>query len=252
MPAARTLAGMQLLGHRGQVCEGGPPENTVAAVTAALDGGADGVEVDVRLTADGVPVCVHDPDLRRVAWSGRQVATSTHAELRAVRLPRGQRVATLDEVLTVAGGRGLLVLDLKLHRDPVPLAAAVVDVLRRDRFRTAVVLSSFAPEVLAALRTYRARWPRALITGPEVPAVVALSRASALRCAALHPDAKAVLADHGIAERAAERGIVLRCWTVNRSVDARLLDIAGVPAVITDDPRGLRLALTAPTRNRVS
>lgn len=200
---------------------------------------------------------VHDPDLRRIAWSGRQVATLTHAGLRAVRLPGGQRVATLDvatldEVLRVVGGRGLVVLDLKLHRDSAALAGAVVEVLRRDRFRTAVVLGSFAPDVLAAVRALRARWPRALITGPEVPAVVALSRASALHCVGLHPHAKPLLADHGMAERAAKRGIVVRCWTVNRSVDARLLDIAGVPAVISDDPRGLRRALAAPSRNRVS
>lgn len=251
MPNARTLAGMQLLGHRGQACEGGAPENTVDAAVAALNGGADGVEIDVRLTADGIPVCVHDPDLRRVAWSGRQIATSTYPQLRAIRLPGEHRIASLEEVLTVVAGRGLLVLDLKLHRDAEALVGAVVEVLGRTRCRDAVV-SSFAPEVLRAVRTQASKWPCALITGPDVPAVVALSRASALRCVALHPYAKTVLADHGVAERAAERGMVLRCWTVNRSVDARLLDIAGVPAVISDDPAGLRQALAAPSRNRVS
>lgn len=47
--------------------DGAPPENSVTAVEAALAAGADGVEVDVRLTRDGVAVCVYDVDLWRVA-----------------------------------------------------------------------------------------------------------------------------------------------------------------------------------------
>jgi glycerophosphoryl diester phosphodiesterase len=240
-----------LLGHRGQVCSAEAPENTAAAIVAALDGGADGVEVDVRLTAEGVPVCIHDPDLRRVAWSGRQIAMSTYADLLTVRLPGGQRVPTLAEVVALVANRGLLVLDLKLAANATALAAAVVEVLRRSGRREEVVLSSFAPEVLTALRRCASQLPRALITGGEVPAVVALSRARAAGCTALHPYVRTVLADHGVVERAARQGIVLRCWTVNRPVDARLLDIAGVPAVISDDPACLRRALATPTRDAV-
>lgn len=224
---------------------------------AALDGGADGVEVDVRLTADGIPVCVHDPDLRRVAWSGRQIATSNYDDLRAVRLPGQQRVPTLDEVISLVRGRGLLILDLKAHlteqrSDADALAAAVIAVLGGSRLRDDVVLSSFWPDVLTSVHRRAPRLPRALISGPDVPAVVALSRARAAGCVALHPYATTVLADHGVAERAAGQRMTLRCWTVNRPVDARLLAIAGVPAVISDDPSGLRQALAAPSRNPVT
>jgi glycerophosphoryl diester phosphodiesterase len=248
-PAAPTMAGVLLLGHRGQNCSA-EPENTVEAVRAALDGGADGVEVDVRLTADGVPVCVHDPDLRRIAWSGRQVAASTYAELQAIRLPGGHRVPTLTEVAAAVAGRGLLVVDLKEQRNAPALATAVVEVL--DDLRDEVVVSSFATEVLDAVHRRRPALPRALITDADVPAVVALARAKVTGCAGLHPHVTTVLADHGIAERAEAQQVTLRCWTVNRSVDARLLDIAGATAVISDDPSGLRRALAAPSRNRVS
>lgn len=180
-----------------------------------------------------------------------QIATSTYGELRDIRLPAQTRVPTLAEVVAAVRGRGLLVLDLKFQGDAAGLAASVLEVLRRRRLRDGVVLSSFSADVLEAIRRPEPRWPRALITGPEVPAVVGLSRARGIGCSALHPYATTVLADHGVAERAVEYGMALRCWTVNRPVDARLLAIAGVPAVISDDPTGLRRDLAAPSRNRV-
>ncbi|MGZ6803622.1 MAG: glycerophosphodiester phosphodiesterase, partial [Nocardioidaceae bacterium] len=61
---------MLILGHRGAV-DLSAPENTVASVERALVQGADGVEVDVRLTADGEVVCHHDPGMRRTAGDPR-------------------------------------------------------------------------------------------------------------------------------------------------------------------------------------
>jgi glycerophosphoryl diester phosphodiesterase len=77
---------VKIIGHRGQVDPDGAPENTLDAVETALSGGADGIEVDVRLTADGVPVCVHDPDLRRIGGRAVAVDRATYAQVRAVPL----------------------------------------------------------------------------------------------------------------------------------------------------------------------
>ena len=64
-PPPSRLTGMQVLGHRGWPVPTAHPENTVAAMLAALDAGADGVEVDVQLTRDGIAVCFHDDTLDR-------------------------------------------------------------------------------------------------------------------------------------------------------------------------------------------
>ena len=107
---------MQVLGHRGWP-HPTHPENSLAAVDAALSTGADGVEVDVRMTADGVAVCCHDDDLTRVTGTALSVRRSTWAQLQQVRLRDGSRLPLLGEVLEqrltplvrdgVGEGRGL-------------------------------------------------------------------------------------------------------------------------------------------------
>lgn len=240
---------MDIFGHRGGVGSGWPVENTIAAVLAARADGADGVEVDVRLSADDVPVCMHDRDLWRLAGHGVEVRSLSYAALLRYPLPGGESIARLDEVVEEVYGRDRLLLDLKGDGvPPAALAVAVVRILRRvgageGGLDQGVMVSSFSTEVLDAVRRVGPELRRALITGAEVPAITALSRALAVPGTDVHPHVQSVLADHAVVDRAAEAGVAIRCWTVNRPVDARLLDMAGVAAVITDDPGELRRAL---------
>src|SRR3954470_1352517 len=82
-PSRRDDDRVQVLGHRGSP-DPGRPENSVAAVTQALRQGADGVEVDVRLTADDVLLCVHDEFLLTAGGARLDVATSASRELLGV------------------------------------------------------------------------------------------------------------------------------------------------------------------------
>ena len=104
---------MEIIGHRGQVLAGGPSENTLAAVTAAHVEGADGVEMDVRLTRDGVAVCRHDADLSRLAGIATPVEKLTQADLADVRLPSGHPIACLDEMAAASAGRRLVIAELQ-------------------------------------------------------------------------------------------------------------------------------------------
>ncbi|HLF56531.1 MAG TPA: glycerophosphodiester phosphodiesterase family protein, partial [Thermoanaerobaculia bacterium] len=72
-----------ILAHRGGALEA--PENTLAAIAHAIACGADGVELDVRLAADRVPVVFHDPDLVRLAGDPRRISELVWRELRSVR-----------------------------------------------------------------------------------------------------------------------------------------------------------------------
>lgn len=103
---------MRILGHRGWPAPA-TPENTLAAMAAALDAGADGIEVDVRITADGAAVCCHDSTLQRVAGVPLAVRDLPWSAVEQVELPGGHRIPLLRDVAALAAGRAQLVLDLK-------------------------------------------------------------------------------------------------------------------------------------------
>jgi glycerophosphoryl diester phosphodiesterase len=120
-----------IIAHRGASYEA--PENTLAAFRLAWDEGADGIEGDFMLTADGQIVCFHDVDTQRVAGTARIISESTFAELASLDVGswkgarwRGERIPLLAEVLAVIPAGKKLVVELKDGPEIVaPLAAAL-------------------------------------------------------------------------------------------------------------------------------
>src|SRR5438045_8084269 len=107
---------VEIIAHRG--LPRAHPENSLPGFAAALALGVDGIELDVQLTADGVPVVHHDPQPGRPAvdgapLSGRSIDSLTHAELAAHELSPGVGVPTLDEVLALVDGRATLYVEVK-------------------------------------------------------------------------------------------------------------------------------------------
>lgn len=245
---------MQVLGHRGSPTPA-TPENTLASVSAALRVRADGVEVDVRLTADGVAVCCHDDDLSRVGAPVPSVRATPWASLRRVRLAGGHRVPRLVEVAAAARDRGLLVLDLKPEPRAGALLQASLSALRRAGVPDdQVVASSFDERLLEVLAVRRPGLSRAPILDVGDPVAPALARARRRGDRALHLPLATLLDEPSAVAGltgpwAAGAGPEVRVWTVNRLVDARLCELAGVAAVISDVPgelvAGLRLATAA-------
>ena len=119
---------MLVLAHRGYHAE--LPENTLAAFEAAVGLGADGVETDIQVTRDGVPILFHDRLIR-----GREVAALTHPELAAL---AGYAVPTMAAALDTFPDI-FWNLEIKMPTDPEPILA----VLRGYRQRRALLVSSF-------------------------------------------------------------------------------------------------------------
>ena len=240
-----TVRGMRVLGHRGSATRAGRPENTLAAVRAALDAGAAGVEVDVRRTVDGVLVCSHDPDLGRATGrppgQGPRVATSTWAELRALSLPGGTRVPRLEEVLDLAAARrATVVTEVKPVTGAARLttARAVADLLRaRRRLRPGadrVTTSSFDPVAAAALLGAGAAGALLVEPWSDPDRASALAREAGLD--ELHLSVHVLRRDPGAVGRAHAAGLRVVLWTVNAVADVRRARDLGVSAVITDHP----------------
>jgi glycerophosphoryl diester phosphodiesterase len=240
VPAPRVLA------HRG-LAGLGRPENSVAAVAAALTLGADGVEVDVRLSSDGVLVCSHDPHL--TAADGRQVeiAGAPAAELLALDLGAGHRAATLAAVLAVVGAHGRRVVVEAKAVDLPGYAARLGRELARvlGPAPQRVTVSSFDAALLAALQPVLRprRVPTALLGRPGTALTGLLRQAVDAGHDEVHPALSAVLDAPGAVATARRLGVAVTPWTVNRRSDLRQVAALGVAALITDHPARAREAL---------
>jgi len=246
------VVGVLLLAHRGLPAVD-RPENTVRAVRAALDGGADGVELDVRVTADGVLALCHDPDLARLTGTAITVAGNPWACLRETAAERGVALARVEDALVAAEGRRV-VLELK-KPPPGPAAAARTALavagqlrsLQRAGLPLDVTLSSFSTSVAAHVRRLLppGSGVRTALLGREPARPTSLLR-QALRHGhdEIHPHVLALLAAPESVGTAHAVGVAVTPWTVNRRRDVRRFARLGVDALITDVPASARVALT--------
>ena len=244
---------MRLLAHRGAPIEAGLPasaENTVAAVLSGL-ASADGVEVDLRLSADGVLVLSHDPDLRRVAGSELKVADTSWGELRETADAAGIALGRVEWLLAALAGRPV-VLELKptpTAEGVAPTAEALVEVLRvlaDAGLPLDVTVSSFSPTLAAAVRQTAPSWVRTALLGRPTDRPSAVLRAALIAGHdAVHPHVGALLAEPGAVRSAHACGVEVVCWTVNRGPVLRRFAGLDLDAVITDVPVAARRALRA-------
>lgn len=214
-----------VLAHRGGT---GPwRENSVEAFTGARALGADGVELDVRRAGDGALAVVHDPAIPTVG--------PIHAISRK-NFP--DWLPTLGEALDACAGLDVNVEIKNSPRDPghdpdQGVAAAVAAVVAGADAPRHVVVSSFDPATVAAVRAANGDVPTALLVHPLATAAEALATATALGCVAVHPFVTQV--DAALVAAAHQAGLAVCPWTVNRPDDLAGLAAAGVDAVITDE-----------------
>lgn len=239
-PADR--GGVLILGHRGSV-HASAPENTLASIDRSLAHGADGVEIDIRLTADGAVVCHHDAGMRRSAGDSRYLAAMDLADLP---LMGTHRVPRLSEVLDLVHGRGTVVVEMKTpHWSPesaARTAVALAENLRRHRL-TDVIVSSFDRPRLLGLRQSGLAVRTALLGRPGVPLNVLLRRVATDGHAQAHAHVASALARPELVESATQQGIAILAWTVNRPQDVRRLEAAGLAGIITDGVTQARASL---------
>lgn len=147
-----------ILAHRGARTQA--PENTLAAFRLAIEQGADGIEMDVRLTADGEVVVFHDEKLGRITGAEGRVNRHTLSELKRLdagchfsREYAGERIPTLREVFSSLDGSATFDIELTDYLDPFgPLTRRVIQLVREYKLRERVFLTSFNPYPLLAAR----------------------------------------------------------------------------------------------------
>jgi glycerophosphoryl diester phosphodiesterase len=237
-----------LLGHRGAMARA--PENTLGAFQAALDDGARGVELDVTLSGDSVPVVLHDDTLDRTTNVHGKPTDYDADELGNVDAGAwfsgrhggpdwtNERVPRLSEVFLMMPRGAVVNVELK---GPTPawagLERRVVEVVRRFR-HLHVIVSSFHPAQLLEVRRIAPALPIALLVSDRsiLPARTAWT-APLLVPDAIHPPARMV--DRAFVDAARNAGLRVHAWAVQSEAEAaRLLDL-GVDGLIVDDVRGM-------------
>lgn len=230
---------MLLLGHRGAPHEA--LENTLESFAAAFDGGADGVETDVRALADGKLVLFHDADLSRVASRPERVRDLTWSAARRTALIGGHRIPTLDDLLDLAAARArgagrALLLDLEL-KDYDVAAPVVATLERHDLARVGIVVTCFAARPVAEIAARSGPWAPGLLDRGRRPRPVAAARGCGARWLA------ACRGSDGALRRARRAGLATLVWTVDEPQEALRYRAMGVDALCTNAPRMLGRAL---------
>ena len=231
--------------HRGGTSTA--PENTLPAFVHAVDLGFTYLETDVHLTADGVLVAFHDPDLLRTCGVERTIATTTWSELRELRVDGREPIPLMTELLDRFP-------EARFNIDCKSDAAgpALIDLVRRRDLLDRVCIGSFSHARLTKIRT---------LLGPSVltcmsPQEIALLRVTgrvrgaarrvaqvSVRAAANGIGARVVVVDRRFIDAAHRNGVDVHVWTIDDPAEMhRLLDL-GVDGIMTDRPEALRSVL---------
>lgn len=229
------------LAHRGACAVA--PENTLSAFRRAIELGADGIELDVQLSADGAVVVCHNFEVDQTSNGHGRIVAKSLAELKELDFggwfgPQfaGERIPTLDEVFDHLGPAVLVNIELKTESlRSSGLEAAVADLIARRRLYDRVIVSSFNPIALWRLRRLETRIAVGLLYAPNLP--IFLARAwlrPVVRPQALHPEQ--TLVDASYLAWARRLGYAVNVWTVNEEAGMRRLIDLHVTAIITDYP----------------
>ena len=231
-----------ILAHRGASAHA--PENTIAAFELALEQGAHGFELDVKLSSEGEVIVIHDPTLDRTTNGQGQVSQHSLKSLRELDAGsffsknfNGEKIPTLAEIFEVIGKRAFINIELTNYttrRDG--LADVVCDLVRKFKFQDRVLFSSFLSSNLTRTRELLPEVPRGLLALGGWMGWWARSFGFNFgEYQALHPKLADVTHEQVARVHRLERRI--HVWTVNTADDMRRLFAWGVDGIITDDPK---------------
>ena len=237
-----------ILAHRGDSAHA--PENTLPAFSQAIQEGVDGIELDVKLTADGHVVVIHDSDVERTTDGKGRVAALTLDAVRKLDAgswfdPKfsGTKIPLLDEAFETIGRDKLINIELKNYSTPFNgLALKVCELIKRHNTGRQIILSSFFEFYLNIAAIILPYVSRGLLAMRGTPGLWARSFGFMFGdFQALHPHVSSVSRQQVARAHRVHRRV--HVWTVNDPEEVIRLTDWGVDGIITDDPAAALIAL---------
>lgn len=218
--------GVLRIGHRG-AC-GYQPENTLISIEHAITLGCHFTEVDVRSTADGTLILLHDERVDHTTNGRGPIADLVLEDLKQLDAGNGQKIPTLEEILAVASGRIGLILELKMQG----LAYDVCATVRGSGFNGPVLYASFHHEELQHVRRID---PEALTLAlfkrlPENPVALAFS------LQATHVGIRIDGVTKPLVQHFHDAGLMVFVYTVDKPAAIKRVKMFGVDGIISDFP----------------
>lgn len=230
---------MLVFGHRG--AKAYAPMNTIPSFELALTQGADGIELDVRLTRDGAMVIMHDDSVDATTDGAGHVRDLTLAEIQSLDAGawfdekfRGTRIPTLDEVFEAVGKRTRINVEIKAESiRGEGIEAQVAEAIRRHGLAHSTIISSFNPITLRRFRHAMPEVPIGFLFAEDTPPFVPHLMIG-LPHEAKNPHQTMI--DAAYMKRTKAAGYRVNTWTVNDAARAVQLRDLGVDCIITDAP----------------
>jgi glycerophosphoryl diester phosphodiesterase len=230
-----------IFAHRGDFAHA--PENTLPAFEQALQKGADGVELDVKLTSDGQVIVIHDATIDRTTNGKGRVAAFALDEIRKLDAGKwfnekylGTKVPLLEEVFDLVGKDKLINIELTNYSTPRDgLVLKVCDLIKHHNNHKQIIFSSFFSPNLRIAAQVLPEIPRGLLAMPGLVGLWARSFGFMFGdYQALHPhitnaSKEQVQRVHRLKRR-------VHVWTANTAEEVKKLKDWGVDGIFTDDP----------------
>lgn len=231
-----------ILAHRGDLAHA--PENTLPSFQQAVQKGADGIELDAKLTADGHVIVIHDPTLDRTTDGKGRVAAHSLEAIRKLDAGawydekfRGTQVPLLEEVFETVGNEKLINIELTNYSTPRDgLVVKVCELIKRHNNQKQIIFSSFFPSNLKIAMQTLPEVPRGLLAMPGLVGLWARSFGFMFgEYQALHPHISNASREQ--TQRAHRLKRRVHVWTANTPEEINRLKEWGVDGIFTDDPQ---------------
>lgn len=218
------------IGHRGAA--GHAPENTLAAIRKGIELGVDFVEIDVRCTADGILVALHDATVNRTTNGKGPIDRLTLRDVKALDAGNGERVPMLEEVLRVVSGQAGLMLELKVKG----AAQKTVEVVQKAEFKDPVIYASFLHEELGIIRSVDAEASLMALFGRLPQASVA----RAMKYSPSHVGLRHDTVTRRLVEAFHDEDLLVFVYTTDTTREIQRAISVGVDGIISNVPERLR------------